>query len=71
MNLAPNELIAIDRGIINAKLAMLPLGFVRSIVVFNAVKPWALLPNPTKAGTPARPPAIVVREIGPPDANAR
>ena len=33
------------------------------------VIPWALLPKPTKAGSPASPPTIVVREIGNPEAN--
>ena len=39
------------------------------IVDPKSVSPCALLPNPTKAGIPARPPAIVVKETGRPDAN--
>ena len=35
----------------------------------SSVSPCALFPNPTKAGTPANPPAMVVTVIGSPDAN--
>lgn len=47
----------------------MPLAFVISIVEPNNVSPCALLPNPTKAGSPASPPAIVVKATGSPDAN--
>ena len=35
----------------------------------STVRPCTLLPKPTKAGSPARPPAIVVKATGSPDAN--
>ncbi len=56
------------RGTWNAKLESVPLAFVISIVDPNNVSPCALLPKPTNAGSPARPPATVVRETGSPDA---
>ena len=45
-----------------------PDGFVRSIVEPKTVRPGAEDPNPIKAGIPAKPPAIVVSDIGKPDA---
>ncbi len=65
---ALNEVMMPARGTWNAKLERVPLALVISIVVPNSVSPCALLPKPTKAGRPARPPAIVVRETGRPDA---
>ena len=35
----------------------------------STVSPCALLPKPTKAGSPASPPAIVVKATGSPEAN--
>ena len=66
---ALNDVIMPARGTWNAKLESVALALVMSIVEPNSVSPWALLPKPTKAGSPARPPATVVSEIGSPDAN--
>ena len=66
---ALNEVMVPARGAWKAKLESVPLAFVISIVDPNNVRPCALLPKPTKAGSPARPPAIVVSEIGSPEAN--
>ena len=55
-------------GTWNAKLESVPLAFVISIVEPKSVSPCALLPKPTKAGSPASPPAMVVNESGVPDA---
>ncbi len=66
---ALNDVIVPARGTWNAKLESVPLAFVILIVEPSSVSPCALLPKPTKAGSPARPPAIVVRAIGSPDAN--
>ena len=65
---ALNEVMMPALGTWNAKLERVPLALVISIVAPNSVSPCALLPKPTKAGRPARPPAIVVRETGSPDA---
>ena len=66
---ALKEVMVPARGTWKAKLESVPLAFVISIVDPSSVSPWALLPKPTKAGSPASPPAIVVREIGIPEAN--
>ena len=66
---ALNEVMIPARGIWNAKLESVPLAFVISIVDPKSVRPCALLPKPTKAGSPASPPAIVVKATGSPDAN--
>lgn len=63
---ALKEVMTPARGISNAKLESVPLELVISIVDPNTVRPWALLPKPTKAGSPASPPAIVVKETGSP-----
>ena len=65
---ALNEVMIPARGTWNAKLESVPAAFVISIVEPRSVRPCALLPKPIKAGMPASPPAIVVREIGSPDA---
>ena len=65
---ALNEVIIPARETWNAKLESVPLAFVISIVAPSTVSPCALLPNPTNAGIPASPPAIVVKVIGSPDA---
>ena len=65
---ALNEVMIPARGTWNAKLESVPLALVISMVEPNSVSPCALLPNPTKAGSPARPPTIVVRVTGNPDA---
>ena len=64
-----NEVMIPASGTWNAKLESVPLAFVISIVEPSSVRPCALLPKPTKAGSPTSPPAIVVRAIGRPDAN--
>ena len=66
---ALKEVMIPARGTWNAKLDSVPLALVISIVDPNSVSPGALLPKPTKAGRPASPPAIVVKEMGSPDAN--
>ena len=66
---ALKEVMIPARGTWNAKLESVPLAFVISIVEPSSVSPWALLPKPTKAGSPTSPPAIVVRATGSPDAN--
>ena len=66
---ALNEVMIPARGTWNAKLESVPLAFVISIVDPKSVRPCALLPKPTKAGSPASPPAIVVKETGSPEAN--
>lgn len=53
----------------NAKLVSVPAGLVRSMEAPKTVRPCAELPNPTNAGSPARPPAMDVRVIGSPDAS--
>ena len=58
-----------SRGIVNAKFVNVPLGLVKSIVLPTIDKPGAELPNPTKAGVPTNPPAIVVKLTGIPEAN--
>ena len=65
---AENEVMIPARGTWNAKLDNVPLAFVISIVDPKSVRPCALLPNPIKAGSPASPPAMVVRETGSPEA---
>ena len=66
---ALNEVMIPARGTWNAKFESVPLAFVISIEAPKTVSPCALLPNPTNAGIPASPPAIVVNETGSPDAN--
>ena len=60
---ALKEVMIPARGTWKAKLERVPLALVISIVDPSSVSPGALLPKPTKAGRPASPPAIVVREI--------
>ena len=55
-------------GIEKAKLDKVPDELVRSILEPRIVSPGAEEPNPINAGIPARPPAIVVSDIGNPDA---
>lgn len=55
-------------GIEKAKLDKVPDGLVRSILEPRTVSPGAEEPNPIKAGIPAKPAAIVVRDTGNPDA---
>ena len=55
-------------GIEKAKLDKVPDGLVRSILEPRIVSPGAEEPNPINAGIPAKPSAIVVIDIGNPDA---
>ena len=66
---ALNDVITPLRGTWKAKLVRVPAAFVILIVVPNAVSPCALLPNPTNAGRPARPPTIDVNVTRRPEAN--
>ncbi len=57
------------RGIENAKLVSVPAGFVKLIVLSTIDSPGAEFPNPRNPGVPIKPPAIVVSDIGIPEAN--
>ena len=63
------EVMTPSLGIVKAKFVNVPDGLVKSIVLPMIDIPGAELPNPINAGVPTKPPAIVVKDTGKPDAN--
>ena len=63
------EVMTPSLGIVKAKFVNVPDGLVKSIVLPMIDIPGAELPNPINAGVPTKPPAIVVKNTGKPDAN--